>query len=292
MIQIRVRALENWVYWAMSNQTFDRIASTPGPVSPDPVLAPLGEEDVALLLRPELRSARFSLEYARTELALRSHGIRSTIIVFGSAQCPSPEDFEALPASMRTERMASRVARYQTAREFARIASLRGGAVASNGQRHDNVVATGGGPGIMEAANRGASEAGAPTIGFNITLPIEQVPNRYITPELSFRFHYFAMRKMHLAVRAKALIVFPGGFGTLDELFEILTLQQTGKMPPAPVVLFDEGYWRRLIDFDLLIEERMIASTDAALLSFANTAEETWDVLMRKGLSAPGEVDL
>jgi uncharacterized protein (TIGR00730 family) len=274
----------------MTLQDADSIASI-GSKSTGPVLAPLTAEDLALLLRPELKAASFSLEYARAELALHTHGIRSTIIVFGSAQCPSPEAVQALPASMRTARMAGQVAWYQAAREFARIASLRGGAVASQGQ-HDNVVATGGGPGIMEAANRGASEAGAPTIGFNISLPIEQVPNRYITPELSFRFHYFAMRKMHLAVRANALVVFPGGFGTLDELFEILTLQQTGKMPPAPVVLFDESYWRRLIDFDLLIEERMIVPTDAGLIGFANTAEEAWDVLMRKGLTAHGQGDL
>jgi hypothetical protein len=165
---------------------------------------------------------------------------------------------------------------YEAARAFARLASERGGALAPRQRWHHNVIATGGGGGIMEAANRGAHEAGAPSIGFNITLPHEQAPNPYITPELSFRFHYFAMRKMHLAMRAAALVVFPGGFGTLDELFEILTLTQTGKMPRVPIVLFDPAYWRRLIDFDALVDEGMIAPADLALFAFADDAPAIW----------------
>ena len=148
------------------------------------------------------------------------------------------------------------------------------------------MIATGGGPGIMEAANRGAADAGAPSIGFNITLPDEQSPNPYITPELSFRFHYFAMRKMHLAMRANALAIFPGGFGTMDELFELLTLQQTRKAPPAPVVLFGEAYWRRIVDFDALAEEGMISPADLKLFEFAETAEQGWASLVRRGLQA------
>ena len=148
----------------------------------------------------------------------------------------------------------------------------------------DNVVATGGGPGIMEAANRGAHEAGAPSIGFNITLPHEQEPNPYSTPDLTFRFHYFAMRKMHLAMRANALVVFPGGFGTMDELFELLTLQQTGKAPGMPVVLFDRGFWSRAIDFGMLVEQGMVASADLSLFEMVDTAEEAWESLRRRGL--------
>jgi uncharacterized protein (TIGR00730 family) len=148
------------------------------------------------------------------------------------------------------------------------------------------VIATGGGGGIMEAANRGASEAGAPSIGFNITLPREQVANPYSTPELTFRFHYFAMRKMHLAMRANALAVFPGGFGTLDELFEILTLQQTRKAPPAPIVLFGRAYWRSVINFEALVEQGMIAPADLSLFERVDDAEEAWAAMLRRGLVA------
>ncbi len=187
---------------------------------------------------------------------------------------------------MQAGKLQRRAAWYQAARDFGRIVSERGGAFAPHHRWRDNVIATGGGPGIMEAANRGAHDAGAPSIGFNITLPAEQQPNPYTTPELSFRFHYFAMRKMHLAMRARALVVFPGGFGTLDELFELLTLTQTRKMPPAPVVLFDAAYWRRLIDFDFLLEHDMIAAADASLFQFADTAEQAWEALVAGGLLA------
>jgi len=152
-----------------------------------------------------------------------------------------------------------------------------------NGQR-DNVIATGGGSGIMEAASRGANEAGAPAIGFNITLPTEQEPNAYLTPDLTFSFHYFAMRKMHLAMRANALVVFPGGFGTLDEMFEILTLHQTGKVSSVPVVLFDRTYWSKLINFEFLVEEGMINQDDLLLFSFADDYEELWTTLVKRGL--------
>ena len=146
------------------------------------------------------------------------------------------------------------------------------------------MIATGGGPGIMEAANRGARDAGAPTIGFNITLPHEQEPNPYISPDLSFQFHYFAMRKMHLAMRAQALVIFPGGFGTLDELFELLTLVQTGKAPRIPIVLFDKAYWTRIVNFDALVEAGTISPEDLDMFRFAETAEETWTLLVEQGL--------
>jgi hypothetical protein len=254
----------------------------------------LPAQDTDFLLREEMRAMRFALEYAKADLLLRDWGVRSTIIVFGSARVAAPEQLAAAELSANTTdpqamaRLRRQVAWYEAARAFGRIASERGGALAPRNRWHDNVIATGGGGGIMEAANRGAQEAGAPSIGFNITLPMEQMPNRYITPQLAFRFHYFAMRKMHLAMRANALVVFPGGFGTFDELFEILTLSQTRKMPPVPIVLFDEAYWRRVINFDALAEEGLISPADLTLFDFAGSAEEIWAKLLAKGVGAPG----
>jgi hypothetical protein len=250
-------------------------------------------EDLDFLLRDEMRDIRFALEYAKPELLLRDWGIRSTIIIFGSARTPSPEQAEAAVTAATTDaeraaaqRMVRRSTLYSAARELGRIISERGGAFSPEHRWRDNVVATGGGPGIMEAANRGAFDAGAPSIGFNVTLPKEQQPNQYSTPELTFQFHYFAMRKMHLAMRANALVVFPGGFGTMDELFEILTLEQTRKAPGMPIVLFDQAYWRRMINFDALVEEEVIAADDLALFEFADTAEAAWEVMVRRGLKA------
>jgi uncharacterized protein (TIGR00730 family) len=161
----------------------------------------------------------------------------------------------------------------------------------SVGEPRDNVIATGGGPGIMEAANRGAVDAGAPSVGFNITLPHEQEPNAYSTPELTFRFHNYAMRKMHLAMRANALVVFPGGFGTFDELFELLTLRQTGKAPPIPIVLFDKSYWTEIINFDALARHGMIADRDLDLMGFAEDAEGVWAELLRRGLRPHEDIE-
>lgn len=223
--------------------------------------------DTDFLLGDSMRGVRFMLEYAKAEEDLRAAGIRSTIVVFGSARTK--------PGSRR----------YEEARIFGRIASERGGALVKNGGVHDNVIATGGGPGIMEAANRGAADAGALSVGFNIRLPHEQEPNSYSTADLTFQFHYFAMRKMHLAMRANGLVVFPGGFGTLDELFEILTLLQTGKVAHLPVVLFDKAYWTRLINFDVMIEEGVIEPDDLKLFRFAETAEEVWQNLVASGLA-------
>lgn len=242
--------------------------------------------DTEFLLRPEMRPFRFALEYSKADILLRDWGIRSTIIVFGSARCLSPEKAASAPAGISPARIAKELGWYDAARKFGRIASERGGAFAPRRRWRDNVIATGGGPGLMEAANRGAHEAGAPSVGFNITLPHEQSPNAYITPELCFQFHYFAMRKMHLAMRANGLVVFPGGFGTLDEMFEILTLQQNRKAPPAPVVLFDQAYWRGIINFDRLVEEGMISPQDLDLFAFADTAEEIWAALVSRGLKA------
>jgi len=251
--------------------------------------------DQDFLLGDSMRGVRFMLEYAKPEECLRAWGVRSTIVVFGSARVlpGGSEDPHASSASLppgAAPRPGSSSARwYEEARRFGRIASERGGALRPVGGTRDNVIATGGGPGIMEAANRGASEAGAPSIGFNITLPTEQQPNAYSTPELTFRFHYFAMRKMHLAMRANALVVFPGGFGTFDELFEILTLRQTGKAPNIPIVLFDRAFWTRVVNFDALVEERMIKPEDLDFFDFADDAEAAWASLVDRGLAlSPG----
>jgi uncharacterized protein (TIGR00730 family) len=227
--------------------------------------------DQDFLLSDGMRGVRFLLEFAKADLALKAWGVRSTIVVFGSARIH--EDGPGEQARW-----------YREARAFGAIASKRGGAFLDSERTRDNVIATGGGPGIMEAANRGAADVGAPSVGFNITLPHEQEPNAWSTPELTFRFHYFAMRKMHLAMRANALVVFPGGFGTMDELFEILTLRQTEKAAPIPVVLFDEAYWRGVINFEELRRHGMIAETDLDLFCFAETAEEVWTRLLENGV--------
>lgn len=223
--------------------------------------------DQDFVLSDSMRGVRFLMEYAKAEEALRAWGVRSTIVVFGSARIREDQPW------------------YQTARAFGRLASERGGALRGNvGEPRDNVIATGGGPGIMEAANRGATDIGAPSVGFNVTLPHEQEPNAYSTPELTFLFHYFAMRKMHLAMRANALVVFPGGFGTFDELFEILTLRQTNKAPPVPIVLVDKAYWTSVIGFEALVEHGMIARKDLDLIGFAEDAEGIWAELLSRGL--------
>lgn len=247
-------------------------------------------DDKAFLLSDEMRPLRFALEYGKAESALRKASVWSTVVVFGSARIPSPEQADILkraaPSSPRIERLLKLAVYYDRAREFARIVSTRGGALLAAKGRGENVIATGGGPGIMEAANRGASEAGAASIGFNIGLPEEQEPNRFSTPELTFKFHYFAMRKMHLAMRANALAVFPGGFGTLDELFEILTLLQTRKAPAIPVVLFGRDYWRKVINFEEMLASGFVGDADLSLFDVVDEAEEGWAALSRRGLTA------
>ena len=231
--------------------------------------------DQDYLLGDSTRGVRFMLEYSKAEEILRQWKIESTIVVFGSAR-------------MRPGDESNSGRWYQMAREFGSLASRKGGAL--KGQAGEdglrNVIATGGGPGIMEAANRGAVEAGAPTVGFNITLPHEQEPNSYSTPELTFNFHYFNMRKLHLAMRANALVVFPGGFGTMDELFELLTLIQTGKMRQIPIVLVDEDYWTKIVNFQAFADVGTISPEDLDLFEYADTAEKIWQNLVRQGLKA------
>jgi len=229
--------------------------------------------DQDFLLSDSMRGLRFLLEYEKTEQLLRAQRIRSTIVVFGSART-------------REDGPPDHARWYAEARAFGRIASERGGALCEEGGERFNVIATGGGPGAMEAACRGAMDVGAPAIGFNITLPHEQEPNAFTTPDLTFNFHYFAMRKMHLAMRAKGLVVFPGGFGTLDELFELLTLRQTRKLTAMPIVLFDEGYWREIVSFDGLVKHGVINEADLTLFRFADTALAAWEALLEQGLAA------
>jgi uncharacterized protein (TIGR00730 family) len=260
------------------------------------------DEDRAFLQRREMCGVRLQLDFWKTEEILQRHRIVHTIVVYGStrliepaaarerldaarqALAEAPSDPECLRAEVIAERLLAKSRYYSVAREFGQLVAR---ARASRALPRLAIV-TGGGPGIMEAANRGAFEAGAPSIGLNISLPREQFPNPYISPDLCFRFHYFAIRKLHLLERAKAAVFFPGGYGTCDELFEVLTLLQTGKIAPLPVVLVGKQYWRRAIDIDFLIDEGMIAASDAALLSFAESAEEIWQSIARwYGMTEP-----
>jgi hypothetical protein len=249
--------------------------------------------DPDFLLSDGMRGVRLYLEYEKAEARLRDWGVRSTVVVFGSARVlpgGAPDENAStapLPPGAKPRPGSRSAFWYEQAREFGRIASERGGALTINGGVRDHVIATGGGPGIMEAANRGAMEAGAPSIGFNIGLPHEQEPNAFTTPELTFQFHYFSVRKFHFAMRANALVVFPGGFGTLDELFELLTLMQTIKMRRIPVVLIDKSYWTSIVNFERLAGEEMISPGDLDLFSYAEDAEGAWNALVRVGLK-PG----
>ncbi|MFM5908926.1 MAG: TIGR00730 family Rossman fold protein [Novosphingobium sp.] len=254
-------------------------AATPQTLSPSYRLA---FSDTDFLLREELRPVRFQLELLKTEMLMEEAGIGSMLVCYGSARIPSPEQAEALVANAPPERkaVAERLAAnsryYDIARELAHIASEA--AIVEKGMRQF-VVCSGGGPSIMEAANRGATEAGAETIGLNIVLPHEQAPNLYVTPRLAFQFHYFALRKMHFLLRAKAVAVFPGGYGTFDEFFELLCLIQTGKMKPIPILLYGREFWSKVINFEALADEGVINHDDLKLISWVETAQEGWDVI-------------
>ena len=251
--------------------------------------------DVDFLLRPEMRAARIELELLKPELSLEDNGVRSTVVVFGSTRIIEPAkararlekaeselamslgDHRLQRAVTQAKHLLTRSRYYDAAREFA-------GLVSAANQRQslcDYVIVTGGGPGIMEGANRGAHDVSAKSVGLNIRLPREQEPNPYITPGLCFQFHYFAMRKLHFLLRAKALVAFPGGFGTFDELFDALTLRQTGRMQAIPIILFGREYWSRAIDFQFLADQGVIADEDLNLFSFAETPLEAWEIIRR-----------
>ncbi len=252
------------------------------------------DKDVDFLNRDDNRGLRLQLDYSKAETLLEEHGVAHSIVVFGSTRVPEPaaarrkvmalEQQVAMTPDDKALRDRLAIARrvldksryYDVARAFGQIVGASEGPVGNR-----LVIVTGGGPGMMEAANRGAHEAGARTVGLNISLPHEQYPNPYLTPGLCFQFHYFAIRKLHFMLRARALVVFPGGFGTMDELFETLTLIQTRKMTPVPVILVGRDYWRRAFDPDFLMQEGVIDPEDRDLFWYAETAQEIWDDILR-----------
>ena len=245
----------------------------------------LAFQDNEFLLREDLRPVRFQLELLKPELLLNEAQIGSTFVFYGSARIPSPDKADALVAAATNEeqveiaeRLKAKSRYYEVARELARLASRC--ACDEEGKKHF-VVCSGGGPSIMEAANRGASEEERESIGLNIVLAHEQMPNPYVTPDLSFQFHYFALRKMHFLLRARAVAVFPGGFGTFDEFFELLTLVQTGKVRPLPILLFGRDFWNRMVNFEGLAEEGVIAPHDLELFHWCEEADEAWDFVQR-----------
>lgn len=264
--------------------TTAREAVVADPLLPDAYR--LAFADPEFMARREARGIRFQLELLKPDLGQEAHGIAHTVVVYGSARFVDTDTAQARLATAQAngdaalistaERDVRNAARYENARAFARL-------VAEHSQRQAPdqriYICTGGGPGIMEAANRGAFEAGADNVGLNILLPHEQQGNRYITPELSFKFHYFALRKMHFMMRAKALVAFPGGFGTMDELFEVLTLVQTTKVKPVPIILFESQFWKRVFNFELLIEEGLISPADVELFHFVDTPEDAWKII-------------
>lgn len=252
----------------------------------------LAYQDIDFLMRSELRPQRMELELLKPEIYFAEHGIESTIVVFGSTRivepaeaakkverakarlADTPDDRRRQRALDKAVRLAAKSKYYDMARQFAQIVSA-----AQTEVKRQYVVVTGGGPGIMEAANRGAFDLGAKSVGLNIHLPQEQQPNPYITPELCFQFRYFAMRKMHFLLRAKALVVFPGGYGTFDELFEVLTLRQTKRMQKIPVILFGREFWQHAVDFAFLADEGTIDDEDLDLFRYADSAEEAWEMI-------------
>jgi len=256
--------------------TASEVPDTPQTRSPAYRLA-FADED--FLCRDELRPVRLQLELLKPEMMMGEHGINSTIVMFGGARIPEP----AQKHTARTETLAGLSEYYEEARKFARLMTEKS---KESGCR-ENVIVTGGGPGVMEAGNRGAQDAGGHSIGLNIVLPHEQAPNLYVTPELSFNFHYFAIRKMHFLMRARAITIFPGGFGTMDELFEALTLIQTGRMEPVPFLLFGRAFWEKVINWEALADAGTISDEDLDLFRFVDTAQEAVDIINAWKPTAP-----
>jgi len=258
-----------------AHQDVEVARCTPGTAQTRAPAYRLAFADEDFLYRSELRPVRLQLELLKTEMVLEERGINSTVVLFGGARIPEP----ANSSGARTAALSDLSKYYEEAREFARLMTVK--SMESYGR--EDVIVTGGGPGVMEAGNRGAVDAGGASIGLNIVLPHEQTPNSYVTPELCFNFHYFAIRKMHFLMRAKAVCIFPGGFGTMDEMFESLTLIQTKRMNRVPVLLFGEEFWRRIINWDALSDAGTISDEDLDLITFVETASEaveaieTWD---------------
>ncbi|MBO6640579.1 MAG: LOG family protein [Roseitalea sp.] len=265
-----------WDPLVPSEQDMERARQVPDTPQTRAPAYRLAFDDPEFLCREELRPVRLQLELLKPDMLLEERGIRSTVVMFGGARIPEPGG-EAWAAKNETQKknLEANAVYYEQAREFARQCSRHSAA----SLHKEFVVVTGGGPGVMEAGNRGAADVGAPSIGLNIVLPHEQAPNAYVTPELCFNFHYFAIRKMHFLLRAKAISVFPGGFGTMDELFEALTLIQTGRMERVPFLLFGKAFWRGAIDLDFLAAQGTISPGDVELISFVDTADEAWGVI-------------
>lgn len=257
----------------LPHSTEDVVRAEQGPDTPQTASPSyrLAFTDRDFLLREELRPVRLQLELLKPQMLMDEAGIESTVVMFGGARIPAPEH----AADARTPVLADLSRYYDEARRFAQQMTLR--SMETGGREH--VICTGGGPGVMEAGNLGAQEAGGKSIGLGIVLPHEQAPNVFVTPELSFNFHYFAIRKMHFLMRARAIVVFPGGFGTLDELFEMLTLIQTRRMKPVPILLFGREFWERIINWQALAEAGTISDEDLDLFRYAETAEEAVEVI-------------
>lgn len=269
-------------YSSGEDAAYAREAKTETPQTQHPAYR-LAFQDKDFLLRDDLRPVRFQLELLKPQILLDESHIGSTLVMYGSARIPEPEKADAMveaaegPQKKVAERLRAKAKYYDEARVLARLASQ---AEPDEDGKRQFVVCSGGGPSIMEAANRGAADVEAESIGLNIVLPHEQAPNQYVTPHLSFQFHYFALRKMHFLMHARAVAVFPGGFGTFDEMFELLCLVQTGKMKPVPIILFSREFWTRVVDFRALAEEGTISPSDLEILRFAETGEEAWEMIV------------
>ena len=267
-----------WAPLPHSDEDLERARSAPDTPQTRAATYRLAWNDEDFMTRRELRPVRLQLELLKPEMILAERGIQSTVILFGGARIPEPGG-AAWAAKNETQKrnLEANSKYYEEARKFARLCSQQ----SASSYYREFVVVTGGGPGVMEAGNRGADDVGAPSIGLNIVLPHEQAPNAYVTPELCFNFHYFAIRKMHFVMRAKAVAVFPGGFGTMDELFETLTLIQTGRMERVPILLFGKAFWEKAMDLDFLAEQGTISPGDQSIIDFVDTADEAWDIIRR-----------
>jgi uncharacterized protein (TIGR00730 family) len=261
-----------------SDEDLERVKAVPDTPQTRAPTYRLAWNDPDFMTQRDLRPVRLQLELLKPEMTLAERGIRSTVVMFGGARLPEPGG-EAWAAKNETQKanLLKNAKYYDEARKFAQLCSKQ----SATSYYREFVVVTGGGPGVMEAGNRGASDVGAPSIGLNIVLPHEQAPNLYVTPDLCFNFHYFAIRKMHFVMRAKAVVVFPGGFGTLDEFFETLTLIQTGRMERVPVILFGRDFWRHAVNLDYLAEQGTISPGDQDIIDYAETAEDAWGVISR-----------
>jgi len=265
-----------WTPLSHSNEDLERAKAVPDTPQTRAPTYRLAWNDEDFLTRREMRAVRLQLELMKPELTLAERGIRSTVVMFGGARIPEPGG-EAWAAKNKTQEknLKANSKYYEEARRFARLCSE----YSATSYHREFVVVTGGGPGVMEAGNRGAADVGAPSIGLNIVLPHEQAPNLYVTPDLCFNFHYFAIRKMHFIMRAKAVAVFPGGYGTMDEFFETLTLIQTGRMERVPVILFGSKFWKHAINLDYLADQGTISPGDQNIIDYADTADEAWKII-------------